>query len=100
MKAVKQKENFVESYLCARVAELGGACEKVQVIGSRGFFDRLVVLPNGVVYFIECKRPRGGVMSPHQLQRHALYSALGATVVVVKNREDIDRLLPRIKTAG
>jgi len=91
VKAVR--ENVVEEELVQRVRRAGGIAEKVTVLGARGFFDRLVLLPGGRVIFVECKRPRGGVISPHQILRHARYEALGAAVAVVSNSEDIDRLL-------
>jgi hypothetical protein len=87
------KENLIEAELTARVEAAGGVCEKVAAPGSRGFFDRLVVMPGNIVAFVECKRPRGGRVSPHQRRRHALYRGLGATVAIVKCSEDIDRLL-------
>ncbi len=87
------RECTVEAYLVKRVEELGGTAEKVAVLGARGFFDRLVVLPKGRVIFVECKRPRGGRFSQHQLQRHARYRALGAEVAAVKNLDEVDRLL-------
>lgn len=93
----KDLELSVENYLVARVGALGGVCEKIQVIGRRGFFDRLVALPGGRVLFVEVKRPRGGVISPHQRQRYAQYAALGCAVAIVKNQEDIDRLLTSTK---
>jgi hypothetical protein len=86
-------ESTVETYLVERVEALGGVAEKVQVINRRGFFDRLVLLPGGRVIFCEVKRPRGGVLSPHQRQRIENYRALGAEVAVVKNRDEVDRLL-------
>lgn len=89
----KELELSVENYLVAQVGALGGICEKVQVVGRRGFFDRLVVLPHGRVLFVEVKRPRGGVMSPHQKSRYAQYRALGCAVAIVRNQEDIDQLL-------
>jgi len=39
------KESVVEDYLVSQVEAMGGVAEKVTVIGSRGFYDRLVVLP-------------------------------------------------------
>ena len=94
-KAVKRgiRENLVEAELVARVLAAGGLAEKVRVIGRRGFFDRVIVLPGGAVIFCECKRPKGGVLSPHQISRIAQYQSLGAAVAVVRNSEDITRLL-------
>jgi hypothetical protein len=87
------KENSVEAALVARVRAAGGICEKVTVIGARGFFDRVVILPGGRVIFCELKRPQGGRLSPHQKARHAAYRALGAEVALIKNSEQIDKLL-------
>ena len=71
----------------------GGEAEKVRVIGRRGFFDRLVLLPGGRVIFAELKRPRRGRLSVHQIRRRDRYLALGAEVAVVKNSADIDALM-------
>lgn len=95
---IKTKESAVEQELVRRVHALGGVCEKVQVLGGRGFFDRLVVLPNGRVIFVELKRPRGGRLSPHQISYAGRYRALGAAVALVASSADIDRLLSRSQT--
>jgi len=87
------REESVERYLQTKVKELGGVCEKVTVLGRRGFFDRLVVLPGGKILFFELKRPKGGRLSPHQIQRILQYRRLGAVVAVISNSADIDRLL-------
>jgi len=87
------KEAKVEAELVRRVELAGGVAEKTTVVGSRGFFDRLVVLPGGRVVFCEVKRPVGGRLSPHQIQRIGQYGRLGAEVALVKNTADIDRLL-------
>jgi hypothetical protein len=87
------KENLIEAELLTRVRVAGGVAEKVTVRGSRGFFDRLVVLPGGRIVFVECKRPRGGVVSAHQRQRHERYKALGVAVELILSSADIDRLL-------
>ena len=85
-------EQAVETELVKRVRAAGGRCEKVTVLGNRGFFDRLVVLP-GRVIFVECKRPKGGRLSVHQIERHRRYKALGAAIAIVTNSADIDRLM-------
>jgi hypothetical protein len=87
------RENSIEAELVDRVLSMGGRCDKVQALGSRGYFDRIVVLPGGAVFFVELKRPRGGRVSPHQKLYHAEYRALGAVVALVRNHADIDALL-------
>ena len=90
-------EKKIEKYLCQRVAALGGVAEKVTVIGARGFFDRLVVLPGGRVIFVECKKPVDGRFSLHQILRHTRYRALGVEVAVVKSPEEVDRLIAALE---
>ena len=90
---VSVKEKLVEAELIARVEAMGGKCIKVQAVGRRGFFDRVVVLPKGRVYFVELKRPKGGRLSPHQIWYMSEFSALDVAIAVVKNSADITRLL-------
>jgi hypothetical protein len=95
MRAVKQnmKEILIENMLVRRVEALGGLCIKVQTIGRRGFFDRLIVLPGGRVVFCEVKRPKNAIVAAHQLRLHKLFAELGATVAIVSREGDIDRVL-------
>jgi len=87
------KESLVEAELIARVQAMGGVCIKVQAVGRRGFFDRIVVLPKGRVYFVELKRPKGGRLSPHQIWYLKAFDALDAAIAVVRNSADISDLL-------
>lgn len=75
-----------------RVTDMGGRADKVTALGTRGYFDRIVVLP-GRIIFVELKRPRGGVWAVHQRIYMETYKALGAEVALIKNTADIDRLL-------
>lgn len=90
---VKPLESAIETELVMRVRAIGGIAEKTTVVGRRGFFDRVIVLPGGRVIFCELKRPSGGRVSIHQMQRHRIYSALGAVVAIVRTSADIDALL-------
>ena len=90
---VKRLESAVEVELVTRVRLAGGVAEKVTVLGARGFFDRLVVLPGGRVVFCEVKRPIGGRLSPHQILRADRYRRLGVRVDIIRNSADIDALL-------
>jgi hypothetical protein len=95
MRAVKQnmKEILIENMLVRRVEAAGGICIKVQTIGRRGFFDRLVLLPGGRIVFCEVKRPKNGIVAAHQMRLHKLFTELGATVAIVSREGDIDRVL-------
>jgi hypothetical protein len=87
------KESKVEAELRLRVQLAGGICTKVRAIGTRGFFDRVILLPGGRVVFCEVKRPRGGRLSPHQIKYQKMFRELGIAACVVRNSVDIDRLL-------
>jgi len=95
-----EKETVVETYLVNRVISLGGIAEKTVNPGVRGYFDRVCVLPGGRVIFVECKRPKGGVLAAHQKLRRDLYLRLGAEAVVIKNCEEVDRLLATVAAAS
>ena len=88
------KESAIERELRDRVIARGGVCEKIMVIGRRGFFDRLIILPPGRIIFAEVKKPRGGRVSAHQRKYIDDFKALGVVdIYIVKNSEDIDALL-------
>lgn len=99
-------ESSVEEYFVARVEALGGVAEKTRAIGSRGYFDRVAVVPVWYgrthpkigqpvarVIFAELKRPKGGRLAIHQAERRDRYVAMGAEAVVLKSKEDVDALL-------
>lgn len=84
-------ENGVERYLCQRVQESGG--QAVKLDSKTGLPDRLIILPRGVVLFVETKRPKGGVLSPAQLVWLSMLGRLGHVAVSVRNKEEVDKLL-------
>jgi hypothetical protein len=90
---VGKLESAIERELCERVAELGGLCIKMQAVGRRGFFDRVVILPRGRIWFVELKRPKGGRLSSHQIWYMSKFSEMDAPIAVVKSSKDIDQLL-------
>jgi len=100
MQEAVKREHLVEAELVARVRAMGGLAEKVQVIGRRGFFDRLVILPGGRIFFVEVKRPRGGRLSPHQIWYLSAFDTLGVAIAVVRNSADITRLLAAATEKG
>lgn len=62
--AVLEKE--IERALTQMVRRHGGLCLKWVCPGWSGVPDRIVLLPGGRIYFVELKRPRGGVISSQQ----------------------------------
>ena len=72
-----------------RVKALGGHAYKFVSPSNRGVADRLVVLP-GVVWFVEVKA-EGGRLSPLQTLFIEQMKRLDQNVIVVWNKEDVDR---------
>lgn len=86
-------ENTVEAYLCAQVKRLRGLCIKLNPFGMRGIPDRLVLLPEGRVGFVELKRPVGGVFEPLQERWHLKLRNLGFLVYVCNTKASVDDAL-------
>lgn len=86
------KEDAIEARLRKGVEALGGLCEKFVSPGRRNVPDRLVTLPRGEMYLVECKRP-GESPRPGQVRDHQRRARLGVTVHVVSTPEEVDALL-------
>ena len=87
----RQLEREVEGYLVRQVEKMGGMCPKFDSV--RGWPDRIVLLPSGVLAWVETKRPVGGVLSPAQLVVHEQLRRVGQKVYVVWSQEEVDELL-------
>lgn len=70
-------EKDVETKLRRMVEKHGGRCLKWVCPGWTGVPDRIVLLPGGVVMFVETKRPKGGKFSAMQLKWREWLIALG-----------------------
>lgn len=74
-------ESAVEAVFARRVRDLGGLSFKFVPLHA-GNPDRIVLLPNGIVRFIELKAD-GGTLDPAQVLWHRRARELGTTVHVV-----------------
>ncbi|CDL85380.1 VRR-NUC domain-containing protein [Xenorhabdus szentirmaii] len=83
---MKIREDVIEKHLVNEVKKAGGIAYKFVSPGRRGVPDRIVVLPNGRVVFVECKAP-GEKPRPDQLREHERLRALGQTVVVLDSKK-------------
>lgn len=87
VRAADAPERAVERALVQAAHAAGGVARKLLTPGVRGAPDRLVLLPGGVVRFVECKG-RGGRLSASQCREHARLRALGCEVWVVWTVEE------------
>lgn len=79
-------ESVIEKNLIRRVEDLGGITYKLSPIGRINKPDRLVMLPNGKIIFVECKRP-GEEPRPGQIREHERLRRLGYRVVVLDSHD-------------
>lgn len=89
------KEKFIEQKLIKEVKKLGGICPKFISPGFDGMPDRLILLPEGKIGFVEVKR-KGLKPRPLQLSRHRLLKGLGFKVFVLDDEKDIEEIIDSI----
>lgn len=86
------REQSIEKYLVDRVTELGGFTIKLDPKGNKGIPDRLVCLPDRVI-FVEVKRPTGGVIAQLQHWWRARILDLRLAHAVARTKEEVDEVL-------
>ena len=86
------QEKDIEKYLVEQVKKQGGWALKFISPGVSGVPDRIVLLPDGRMFFAEVKRP-GAKTRPLQLAIHKKLKMLGFTVYVLDDREQIETIL-------
>lgn len=92
-------EKQIEHKLVMEVKKLGGLCPKFISPGMDGMPDRLALLGDGHVGFVEVKAP-GQKPRPLQLKRHKQLRELGFRVFVLDNPEQIPCILRVIRDGG
>lgn len=85
------REREVEKQLIDEVKKLGGLCEK-WISGTVGWPDRIVIIPDGKIGFVEVKRP-GEKPRPIQVHRHNQLRQIGVKVYVLDHPDKIGGIL-------
>ena len=88
-------ERDIERYLVRRAIEHGGKAYKWVSPGHVGVADRIVLLPGGVVWFVELKSSTGR-LSPLQKIFAADMVRMGMNYIVIRSKEEVDELLQRV----
>lgn len=88
-------EVHVESHFVKRMKALGALVIKLNVSGTVGVPDRLVILPGGVVWLVELKRP-GGRARPTQIAMLGQLAGLGANVALLSSKEEVDQWIREV----
>lgn len=89
------REKYIEQKLIKAVKDKGGIAPKFTSPGFDGMPDRIILLPNGRMGFVETKAP-GKKPRPLQEARHNLLRRLGFKVYVVDGMEQIGSVLDEI----
>ena len=88
-------ERDIERYLVRRAIEHGGKAYKWVSPGHVGVADRIVLLPGGVVWFVELKSSTGR-LSPLQKIFAADMARMGMNYLVIRSKGEVDELLQRV----
>ncbi len=91
-----QLEKDVEGYLTRQVERMHGRCLKFIPDVDNGMPDRLVLLPRGVVVWVELKNGTSEDARRLQKMQHAKLRRLGQRVEVIQTKEQVDCLLLEI----
>lgn len=91
-------EKQIEQKLIRMVKQQGGLALKFVSPSYAGMPDRLVLLPDGIIAFVELKAP-GKKPRPLQLARHRLLRSLGFPVYVINGVEQIGGMLHELLSA-
>jgi hypothetical protein len=91
-----RREKLVEQALVKETRQSGGMCPKLVSPGTDGMPDRLVLLPEGRMGFVEVKAP-GKKPRPLQQKRHEQLRELGYTVAVLDDPQQIPEILDEIR---
>ena len=85
-------EKEIENYLVRKIKNKKGIAYKFTSPGNSGVPDRICMLPNGKIFFVELKSPG---KKPRALQVNLIrkITNLGQSVYVVDSKEMVDRVL-------
>ncbi len=89
------REKEIEHHLVMETRRAGGMALKFVSPSFSGMPDRLVLLGDGKMGFVEVKAP-GQKPRPLQLRRHAMLRRLGYQIFVLDALEDIPAVLKAI----
>ena len=92
------REKQIENKLTIEAKKLGGIPVKCVSPSFDGMPDRLVLIPDGHIAFVELKAP-GKKPRPLQLSRHRLLRSLGFRVYVIDSVEQIGGMLDEVRTS-
>lgn len=91
------RESTIEVRLVREVRKLGGLCYKFTSPGAPGVPDRIIILPGGLVVFVELKTEIGRLAKIQKWRIEELRKR-GANVRVLKGMDQVLAFLEEVKT--
>ena len=86
------KESAVEAKLVRGVKDIGGLAFKFVSPGNVGVPDRILIFPNGTIWFVELKAD-GGRLSAMQKRQIAKLEKAGVLVTVLTGPDEVTQFL-------
>lgn len=90
------RESAIERYFVSRVQLLGGRVIKLNSASMKGLPDRMVLMPEGRIYFAELKAP-GKKPRPLQKAVHSMLMNMGFNVFVIDTKEKVGEFINAIQ---
>ena len=92
------RESKIEEYLKNEVGKYNGLCLKFTSSVS-GVPDRIVILPENRIYFVELKQEKGR-LSKIQKYMHKQFNKRGVHVYVPYSKSDVDKFIDEVVKVG
>lgn len=93
------KERDVEGYLRKQIEKRGGLAYKFTSPNHKSVPDRMCVFPNGMIIFVECKRPGNDVTELQAYEIKRLRN-LGQDVRIIDTKQKVDTFISALERQG
>ena len=90
-------EKQIESHLRRGIIKMGGLALKFISPNYSGMPDRIVLLPNCRIYFVELKS-KGKKATPKQMKVHGMLKKLGFEVFVLDSKDAVNEYISGLIT--
>lgn len=91
-------EKDIEAWLNKQIEKMGGIAYKFVSPGNPGVPDRIYILPDGRVWFVELKQQFGRIANIQKWQRQRLLK-MGCNYRLVRGMDDAKALIGELKNA-
>lgn len=82
-------EKMIEKRLVEEVKRLDGLIYKFNSQANNGVPDRLIVFPNNLIFFVELKKPKRGIISKVQEYQLEKLKEKGCNTIIITNITEV-----------